>query len=98
MEFTTFQTAVMGGGGGIAFGWIHFRYLYKQIQDKDKVLESKDVIIENLREDSKNYSERMLELSTSTRIFLEMNEKTISEFNNSRKQCDLFASTKSDDV
>ena len=91
MEFTTFQTALMGGGGGIAFGWLHFRYLYQQIKDKDKVLENKDKIIETLREDSKSYAERMLELSTSTRIFLEMNEATISEFNKSRKQCERFS-------
>jgi len=68
------------------------------ILQQRKDLKDKDTVIAAQRLDSTSYAERMLELSTSTRIFLEMNEKTISEFNNSRKQCELFASTKSDDA
>ena len=68
------------------------------ILQQRKDLKDKDTVIAAQRLDSTSYAERMLELSTSTRIFLEMNEKTISEFNNSRKQCDLLASTKSDDA
>ena len=68
------------------------------ILQQRKDLKDKDTVIAAQRLDSTSYAERMLELSTSTRIFLEMNEKTISEFNNSRKQCELFASTKPDDA
>ena len=60
------------------------------ILQQRKDLKDRDVLIASLRVDSKSYAERMLELSASTRIFLEMNETTISRFNNSRKQCEQF--------
>ena len=78
---------IPGLGGLIAafpvvglMGWL----IIQQRRD----LKDKDVLISALRVESKSYAERMLELSTSTRIFLELNEATLSEFNKTRKQCE----------